>query len=178
MAVRTTLAELITQVRTMVGDPAGTDQVLTDQEIQNGLDTHRWEARYMPLIGLISYESGSAVYKVWRAPFGQWESDVALVDAQYSALTPSVSDNLSGRWTFATTQTAVMVTGWSYDLYGASADLLEAMAAKVADQFDYTVDGATRHRSQKKDAYRQLAAEYRKKQQVKVIPQVRKDLEW
>jgi hypothetical protein len=76
------MAELITQVRTLIGDPARTDQAMTDQEIQNAMDVHRWEARYMPLGGLVSYEAGVAVYKTWQAPFGQWEGDAVLSDAQ------------------------------------------------------------------------------------------------
>lgn len=176
MTVRLSMAELITQVRTLIGDPAGVDQAVTDQEIQNVMDTHRWEVRYMPLKGLKSYEAGAVVYKTWEAPFGHWEGDAALADTQYSGLTASAADLISGRWTFEDSQTAVYLTGWSYDLFGAGADLLEVMAAKVSMEFDYTADGATRHRSQKAEAYRKLAAEYRKKQQVRFIPQVREDL--
>lgn len=176
MTVRTSMAELIIRVRTLIGDPAGTDQAVTDQEIQDVLDTHRWEVRYMPLKGLKSYETGAVVYKTWEAPFGQWEGDAALVDTQYSELTASAADLISGRWTFEVSQAAVYLTGWTYDLFGAGADLLEVMAAKVAIEFDYTADGATHHRSQKAEAYRRLASEYRRKQQVKVIPQTRRDL--
>jgi len=176
MTVRASMADLITQVRTLIGDPAGTDQAVTDQEIQNVMDTHRWEVRYMPLRGLKSYETGTVVYKTWEAPFGHWESNVALFDTQYVGLTASEADFISGRWTFEDSQAAVYLTGWTYDLFGAGADLLEVMAAKVSMEFDYTADGTTRHRSQKAEAYRKLAAEYRKKQQVRFIPQVREDL--
>lgn len=176
MSVRTSMSELITQVRTLIGDPSGTDTAVTDQEIQNVMDTHRWEVRYMPLKGLKSYENGTLVYKIWEAPFGHWESNAMLFDTQYAEITATTSDYISGRWTFEDSQSDVYLTGWTYDLFGASADLLEAMAAKVAVDFDYTADGATHHRSQKAEAYRKLAAEYRKKQSVRFIPQIREDL--
>lgn len=170
------MADLITRVRTLVGDEAGANQALTDQQIQDAMDTHRWEARYMPLTGIVSYESGVPVYKTWQAPWGQWESDAQLTDTQYGGCTPTVSDFLAGRWTFAQSQTVVYLTGWTYDLYAAAADLLEAWAGKVSTEFDFTADGASFHRSQKAEALRTLAEKYRRKQQIRVVAQVRGDL--
>lgn len=183
MAARVSMAALISQVRTLIGDPSGVSQALTDDEIQAVMDTHRQEARYLALKGLLDYEAGSPVYKVWQvptervqAPQGQWESSAALVDTQYQALTPSSADYVTGRWTFGTSQTGVLLTGWCYDLYGAAADLLEAWAGKAAGDYDFTADGATFHRSQKAEGLRKLAAEYRKKAWVRSVLQVRGDL--
>lgn len=177
MTVRVSMDDLILQVRTLIGDPAGDDQVFSSQEIQNAMDTHRWEARYMPLKPIVSYlPGGIAEYLTWIAPVGNWEGGVTLVDAQYVEVMPSVSDYLSGRWTFETTQNSVWLSGWFYDLYGASADLLEAWAAKSASDYDFTADGSSFHRSQKGESLRKLAQEYRKKQQINVIPQERSDL--
>lgn len=176
MTVRTSMAELITQVRTLIGDPARTDQAMTDQEIQNAMDVHRWEARYMPLGGLVSYEAGVAVYKTWQAPFGQLEGDAVLSDAQHETLTPSTADYTTGRWTFNDSQMGVYLTGWAYDLYAAAVDLLEAWAAKVSVEFDFTADGSSFHRSQKGEALRKLAAEYRRRQRVSIVSQVRSDV--
>lgn len=177
MTVRASMAELISQVRTLIGDPAGTDQALSDQEIQNAMDIHRWEARYMPLKPLPTVlPGGTMVYLIWIAPVGQWESDAALVDAQYGGGVPSVADFITGRWTFAVSQASVMISGWFYDLYAASTDLLEAWAAKSAGDYDFTADGSSFHRSQAGESLRKLAAEYRKKQRAHFIPQVRGDL--
>lgn len=176
MAVRVSMAGLIEQVRVLVGDPAGSGQALTDQQIQDVMDTHRWEARTAPLRGLVSYEAGSPVYKTWKAAYGHWEADAVLQDAQHQTLTPSAADMIGGRWTFATSQTGVYLTGWTYDLYAAAADLLEAWAARAAAEYDFTADGASFHRSQKGQALRTLAGEYRKKQQVKVGLQIREDV--
>jgi hypothetical protein len=57
--------------------------------------------------------------------------------------TPSTADYTTGRWTFNDSQMGVYLTGWAYDLYAASADLLEAWAAKVSVEFDFTADGSS-----------------------------------
>lgn len=178
MAARISMAALISQVRTLIGDPAGASAALTDDEIQAIMDTHRQEARYLALEGQRDYEAGSLVYKSWQAPQGQWENNAVLTDTQYLVLTPSAADYAAGRWTFATSQTGVLLTGWSYDLYAAAVDLLEAWAAKAASEYDFSVDGASYHRSQKAVGLRALASEYRKKIQVKTICQVREDVSY
>lgn len=178
MSVRTSMADLISQVRTLIGDFAGTDQVLSDQEIQDAMDVHRCEARYMPLKPLVSYVNGVTQYLIWVSHLTHWESNAVLVDDRYRSLIPGEADCINGRWAFSSSQTAVLITGFSYDLYGAAADLLETWAAKSATEFDFSADGATFHRSQKGEALRKLATEYRKKQQVMVIDQTRSDMEY
>ena len=176
MAARSGMVVLIGRIRSMIGDPAGADQVFSDDEIQYAADVHRWEKRYAPLKGLVTYTNGVPGYLTWVAAEGNWESDAVLSDAQYGVLTPSGTDAINGRWTFAASQAAVYITGWFYDLFGAAADLLEAWAAKTASDFDFTADGASFHRSQKGAALRVMAEEYRKKQRVHVIQQERGDL--
>lgn len=172
---RVSMMGLITQTRLLIGDSA---EMVTDDEIQNVMDTHRQEARYQLLKKLVSYESGIAVYKTWQAPCGYWERSVMLSDAAHNELTPVTEDWLTGQWEFATSQTAVYLTGWTYDLYMSAADLLEVMAGRCASEYDFTADGASFHRSQKAEAYRRLAAEYRKKQQVKTVSQIREDVSY
>lgn len=173
MSIRSGMNALINRVRTMIGDTSGTDEVFTDQEIQNTLDLHSFEERYLALIGL-SDSNGQTL--IWKSKYQNWDGDVVLVDAQYGALTPVTADYLNGRWVFAESQTMVYASGWHYDLYGACADLLEAWAAKAATEYDFTDLGQTFRRGQKSEALRAMAAIYRRRQLAKTIPQVRSDL--
>lgn len=170
------MAQLISLVRNLIGDPAGADQTFTDDQIEWSLDVHRWEFRYFPLKPLVTMTNGRAEYLDWYAEDQYWESDAILYNGAYSQLTPSSADPLHGRWSFATPQTAVLISGKVYDPYGAAADLLEMWASKEALEFDVDVDGASMKRSQKWQALRDLANQYRKKQKIIISYQVRDDI--
>ena len=65
MSVRTGMADLITQVRTLIGDPvvAGTPptSTYTDQQVQDALDAHRTQVRNAPLSPLQTIAAGGTV---------------------------------------------------------------------------------------------------------------------
>ena len=168
MTVRDTMADLITRVRGLVGDPviAGTPptSTFTDQQVQDALDQHRTEVRYAPLRPLISIAaSGTVTWPSWFAPRGNWEDDPILTDASYTPLTPSVVDNATGRWTFAASQPWVLITGFCYDPYGAAVDLLYLTLQSVAAQFDFATDGQSFSRSQQMAGVQSLINAYRVK---------------
>lgn len=170
------MAALISLVRDLIGDPAGVDQVFTDDQVERSLDIHRWEFRYLPLKPLSTVTPGSTVFKDWYSDELYWESDATLYDGAYTQLTPSSSDPLHGRWSFSAHQPAVLISGKVYDPYGAAADLLEMWAGKVALEFDVNMDGAAMQRSQKRQALRELAAQYRRQQRIVTAQQVRYDI--
>lgn len=170
------MAQLISLVRSLIGDPAGTNQVFTDDEIQRSLDVHRWEFRYLPLKPIPLVVSGNTEYREWYSEEGYWESDATLCDSSYNELTPSSSDYLTGRWEFSISQDSVLISGMVYDPYGAAADLLEMWVAKVAIEFDFDADGASYKRSQKGQALKSLAEQYRKQQRIVTVEQVRNDV--
>ncbi len=177
MAVRASMAALIGRVRLMVNDAAGTDQVFSDQEIQDSLDIHRWDYRYLPLQSLptVAPGGGTTTYLDWYAPYGDWEGEPGLVNGSYSTLVPTSEDLITGRWSFSASQQAVLLTGKTYDLYAAAANILESWAGKVALDFDFSTADSSFHRSQKQAALLKLAREYRGKQQYKSVVQVRDD---
>lgn len=173
---RASLASIISRVRLLIDDPAGAGAVFTDDEIQDALDRRRDEARYLPLdeIGTIA-PGGATTYLTFSAPVGNWE-DAVLVDAGYAVLTPATSDAAAGRWTTSTQPSLpVMLTGFTHDLYGAAADLLEVRAAKESDSFDVSADGLTLSRSQKATAYAARARDYRARARAGVSTLVRTD---
>ncbi len=177
MAVRASMAEVISRLRAMIGDPAGASQVWDDQTIQDYLDRWQGIARYAPLRPEPTYAPGGVVeYLDYYADRGDWEADEKLYSSTYAELAPAASDRLTGRWTFAASQVPpVYIVGKSYDLYGASADLLEAWAAREALSFDFEADGQTFRRSQKREALLTLAREYRRQQRPLRVGVVRSD---
>jgi len=170
------MAQLISLVRSLIGDPAGTDQVFTDDEIQCSLDVHRWKFRYHPLNPIPLVVESNTEYREWYSDEGYWEADVTLCDASYNSLTPSDSDYLTGHWEFSSHQDSVLICGKVYDPYGAAVDLLEMWAGKVSVEFDFEADGASFKRSQKSQMLRELADRYRRQQRIVVVEQVRSDV--
>ncbi|MEZ0396829.1 MAG: hypothetical protein ABWK53_10430 [Anaerolineales bacterium] len=170
------MSNLISLVRDLIGDPAGAEQTFTDDQIERSLDVHLWEFRYLPLKPLPVMVNGATEYRDWCSEEQYWEADVVLYDGAYTQLTPDNSDPLHGRWSFSTGQTAVLISGRVYDPYGAAADLLEMWAGRVAIEFDINADGTSMQRSQKQQALRALATEYRKQQRIVVAQQVRNDV--
>lgn len=162
---RSTMATLITRLRRAVGDPAGTSQTWTDDELQDFLDEHRVEARVVELRAVRSVATGGAVsYLEFRAPRGFWEDGAVLQSNAYATLVPTTSLPLQGRWLFATDQTPpVYASGAIFDLYGAAAQLLEAWVGKVARDFDFQTDEQRFARSQKAAGLSKLALEYRRR---------------
>ncbi|HEY9077425.1 MAG TPA: hypothetical protein VIO61_12915 [Anaerolineaceae bacterium] len=173
---RTSMANLISLVRDLIGDPAGAEQTFSDDQIERSLDIHRWEFRYLPLKPLNTIAPGNIEYRDWYSDEMYWESDAVLYDGAYTQLTPSSSDPLHGRWSFTAHQPEVRASGKVYDPYGAAADLLEMWAGKSALEFDVDADGASMKRSQKQQALRDLATVYRRQQRIITAQQVRYDI--
>jgi len=170
------MADLITQLRCLVNDPAGASQTWSDDELQDFLDARRIDVRNARLRPETTWADGDVTYTDYYADYGNWESDVVLEDAEGDDLTPASSDLLTGHWTFSDQDPPVYATGKVYDLYAAAADVLEAWAAKVALEFDFQADGASFKRSQKREALLQLAKQYRIKSWPALAVQVRGDV--
>jgi hypothetical protein len=153
------MAALITRVRTLIGD--ADESQFTDDQVEDFLDDHRRDEFYRPLSPVSTVSGGVTVYLRYEAGVGHWETDAALVDGDYEALTPDTSDYIRGVWTFAaSTPGPVYLTGSRYDLYGAAADALRAWLATLKLQFDFTADGATFHANQQVKTLEQMIARY------------------
>src|SRR5258708_1041199 len=121
MAVRATMNDLISLVRTMISDPAGASQQFTDQIIQDRLDSSRDDIRYESLqmapsiVNTTSTNNiASVIFADFYSDYGYWEADVVLQgflsNAFWKVLTPLVSDLLlnEAHWQF---ETSVFTTG-------------------------------------------------------------------
>ena len=200
MPVRTTMANLITKVRSMINDPAGGSQVWADQDVQDQLDRTRLDVRYellTPGPWLANEASTNNIPEIiwadYYSKYQWWEDDVVIqgnnvtTGAAWIVLTPTFSETLNGHWAFqinvATSGVApgqyppLFATGKSFDVYMASANLLEMWAAKYALSYDFTADGQSFRRSQVLTALGKLAEVYRKQARAITAQPERTDLQ-
>ena len=176
MATRASMAALIARLRLLVNDPVGASQIWSDDQLQDWLDGQRTDVVRAALYYNWAIVAGANAVLNYFAETGDWESDAALSDVEGTTLTPGAVNLLTGRWTFAAHQAPpVYLTGQTYDLYAAAADVLEARAGQLAGAYDFTADGATYHRSQQAAGLLALARQYRGRSRPRMIQMVRDD---
>jgi hypothetical protein len=178
MAVRPDMGVLIDLVERLINDPDNTHH--SEDEVQNALDQHREEAVYLELLPVKSVASGGTVtYVTFAAPadWTHWESGAELLDNNYDPLTPTAEDWLTGRWTFASEPTRpVRIRGWSYDIYGAAADLLEVRGSQLSEKYDSFAVFNGAFAASKRRGPLELAAKYRAMQRTRVVDVYRSDV--
>lgn len=178
---RDSLLPIIYRVRLMIDDPGGEGQAFSDAQIEAALDLRADEARYIPLTEIdttVPGPNGGTVttYLDFRAPVGDWEDGVALVNSSYAPLTPDTSDLIRGRWAFEVEpDIPVLLSGWTHDLYGAAGDLLLQRATVESASFDVGADGLNLSRSQKAAAYSERGYAYLAKARTRTSNLVRTD---
>ena len=176
---RSTMYDLIQRVRTLtatnVGDYiVGSQQYWTEAQIEAVLDSHRLDFSDDLMTPLREVNSGGTVaYYTYQAHYPNLEitsGGTAVLYVRDSTGTRAGTANYSidyraGRVTFNanTLGTAYYMTGRSYDIYAAAADILEQKAAHVAERFDFTADGASFKVSQLVQQYERQAASMRAK---------------
>lgn len=176
MAVRTTMAALITRVRLLIHDPSSTTEQFTDQEIQDVLDESRMDVVNQALEPRPTYIVGSIQYLNYYSQ-GGWEDDYMFKQYLTVVVTPTTLEPIAGHFAFAqSTLPPVYVTGKLYDVYRAAADLLERWAAVWAFSYNMNVNGQNLQRGQVTTALQNLAKTYRQKQRAGVIKMVRSDI--
>jgi hypothetical protein len=178
MPVRSSMAAIITRVRLKIFDPAGASQVFDDQTIQDVLDDNcRQDVYNMMLRPEPTFVTGSIQWLDYFAELGDWEDDAVLKQFLITTVTPSLKEPIAGHWQFAsTTLPGVYLTGKTYDIYRAAADLLEMRASTYALRFNATADGQTLHLEGISTNLLNLAAKYRQKQRVTTFSFQRSDL--
>lgn len=201
MPVRSSMSQIIARTRFMIQDPSGSSQFFADQDIQDTLDETVDFIRYELLqiaptiINTASTNNQPTVIFIeYFSQFQWWESDVVIQGNNISAnqawtvLTPSQSDYINGHFWFESPTTEftsptvpgqyppVFATGKIYDLYLASADLLEFWGASFAGAYDIVADGQNLRRSQLMTAKIALAENYRRKCKPRVLRMTRNDV--
>jgi hypothetical protein len=176
MAVRSTMASLISKVRSNIGDTAGAMQVFSDQEIQDVLDSRRRD-----VYDYVLYAAPNETD--YFAEHGWWEGSPTITLSDDTVITDSTSpvfiasENLvAGQWTFNTSpDSTVRLSGKRYDVNGASADLLDAWIGKVKLEFDFLELGSTFKASQQVTMLEVVAKRFRARQWITSSPTRRSD---
>lgn len=184
MPIRSTMADLNARVRLRIGDAAGLTQTFDEQAIQDALDDERIDFNISDWRELIPHYSPQSRQMVWTeyydpSNWGDWEGDVALFDAGYNQLAPSVSEPLVGHWSFAPTSTPppVFVVGKTYDVAAASRALCLRWIGLVAREFDFSVARGLQYSvSQKRAGLQQLADQLASEMRVRTAKLVRRDV--
>lgn len=175
MALRSTLYQILAELRSLIGDTA-TPTVFTDLELQTMLDRNRLDVRYLVLEPVETIAPGGTItYTEYRTPgrYGgrAWEDTAALVTGSYAVLTPASSDLLNGSWTLSSSQAPpVLLSGSGYDLQATAADAYDRWAGRLKLAYDFTADGATFNRSQQIEHLLRLAAEARRLARPRSVP--------
>lgn len=144
------MAGLIGRLRQLVGDQVSPERPpkWSDEELQAVLDRHR--SRWFDL-ELTPEPDVTGLYLNFSANGrGNWEGDTVGVgysirDGSLTARVPSSHDLAVGWWTFAaSTDPPLYLTGYSYDLFGAAAEVLSMEAASgKASVKSFSADGFT-----------------------------------
>lgn len=194
---RSTLSDLILKVRTMISDPAGSNQHFLDDDIAEYLDEGRDDVRYEGLTiapSIVNNANTSntpqTVFANFYSKYKFWETDAVLQGqldgSAWKVLTPVAADYFVGLFQFEVNEFAsgtvpgqlppVFITGKIFDPFDAAASLLEIWGASLACAYDVTVDGQSLRRSQLMTAKLALAEVYRKKAKPKLSKMVREDV--
>lgn len=185
---RSTMATLISHLRELINDPAGTAQVFSDDTLQRHLDAHRCDFSFWPLMPIPTQIAGGSVsYYEYRAGYDWLEATQAgtavfvvqdSTGATRGTATWADVDYQLGGLTFTTDQrgTALYLTGRSYDPYGAAADVLTDWAQKVSLRFDFSSDQQSFSRSQQQTMLMAAAERYRRQAKPRVANVTRPDV--
>jgi hypothetical protein len=163
MAVRSSMAYIITFVRELINDPAGPDQKFTDQQIQDRLDLKRLDLYGDPLKSADTLNSdGTIAWKQWWAKLPFWETDYLIQNTSGTTKTPDTAEPLIGKFTYLVTQEQpLIITGKVYNVYGVASSLLITWIAEIRSQIQmWTADGTTIQRVGQVKNMQDLAAKY------------------
>jgi len=186
MAVREGMAGLILRTRKLVGDLA-TSPVFADQDVQDALDQYRFYHRYERTEPQATIQPGGhrawtdfyTINENWEAPSsGSGDSLFNLADASYNLLAPDAADYLTGHFVFnaGVLNAVVWVTGQTYDIYAAGADLATNWAAQLARRFDFSDNNVRYQRSQQTKALLELADTLRERALPRAVDFTRSDI--
>ena len=159
MTLRTTMSELITELRSMTDTGQNEYSVAGvsywyDEQIQKILDNHRTDVKWLEMTAI---EEGTGEYLDYSIGYGYFEQTsggtaVFIVqDLNGTTVTDPYSvDYIRGVVTFAsdTTGTAYYVTGRSYDLDAAAADIWRKKMNHYASAVDFSTKVHNISRSQ------------------------------
>ena len=149
------MANLLARLRGMIDD-SGT-AIWSDNQCQDILDAHKLRVQREALAAEVTYTGGTTyVYTTYHSRLGDYEEggtayfNIEAADGTQRGTADYTADYVRGHVVMDNDQagTALYLTGWSYDLQGAAADLWRERAGKVSSYYNVTADGHNMSRSQ------------------------------
>lgn len=153
MTARTGMVDMIANLRSMTNAGAsdysiGLVDYWSDDQLQAALDAHRMDFYQADLAQITAMESGAVVWKTYRSPYRNLEGGtVNFILADFQG-TPAgtadyTADYFNGVISFSANQAGKIwyLTGHSFDLYAAAAEVWRMKAAHAAEtSFDFSTD--------------------------------------
>ena len=153
MTARDGMTDLIASLRGMTNAGTadytiGSTAYWSDDQLQAKLDAHRMDFYVAELYQITAIESAVVVYKTYRAPYRNLEGGTVnflLVDFQGTPAGTAdyTADYVAGIVAFDADQAGKSwyLTGRSYDIYAAAADVWRMKAAHASEtSFDFSTD--------------------------------------
>ena len=164
-AARVGMSDLVTELRGMTEAGAGDYTIAgtpywSDLQIQNVLDTNRTDVVFEQLQPLPTYgtTNGTLIYKTYKSGNGYYEATTGGTEIFYvqdgtgaiAGTSLWTADYRRGQITFSadTSGTTYYLTGRSYDLEAAAAEVWRRKASHYANSFDFSTDNHSISRSQ------------------------------
>ena len=148
---RTTMATLIRRVRNHIYDPAGSEQLFSDDEIVEVLDLWRLEVKQEWTCAIPTQTAAGEIFLDFKSEYSDFEEGATLQNKLWATIDEAdfTADYNAGQWSFVTQPNyPIYVTGWAYDHYGAAADLMDQKLARMGDLYDWSADGGSYKQSQ------------------------------
>ena len=177
MTARTGMANLILRLRGMINAGTadwtlGTANYWDDDHVQEVLDRYRGDVYHALLSPVPKYVGGSIEYYDYRSPYGHLESGTAVLTIEDAAgadqaVAGWTGDYVRGIFTFTTDRkgTSYFLTGRSYDLNRAAADVWRQKAAHFTEHYSFSTDNHNLSRGQIIDNCLKMASDYEAKAQ-------------
>lgn len=159
---------------------------MSDNDLQDVLDARRLEIRRENLDIRETYAGGTAEYYDYYSAHKDFEEtdggtavfvleDSTGLDQGTATWT---ANYINGHVQFSSDQAgaAIYLTGRSYDLHGAAADVWRRVAGNKAALYDFAADGVKMNRSQWFEHCDRMAAHYERLAQPMVATMVRSDV--
>lgn len=163
MAVRPEMAYIITFVRDLINDPAGSDQQFTDQQIQDRLDMTRRDIYRECMVSRDTLlPNGTIEWHDFFTTLSFWEPGYVIQKGNGEVVTPDEDELLVGRFYFEDHMSQPLyITGKVYNVYRVAAQLITSWISVIRGQISsWTADGTTIQRAGQIRDMRNLASEY------------------
>lgn len=137
--------------------------LFSDQDVEAALAQRSVVLIDERIYGEEQMRAGSVEWRVYTGEYAWLDEAVSLRDVTGATVSGWSADYAAGRFTFAanTFGTPYFISGSAYDPNLAAADLADRLAARYAREYDFDSDGSSFKRSQRAQAWRDLAAQLR-----------------